>query len=97
MAIYLDEQVGPYLKYLLQKKLKDSPKDFVAERLLKMVIADDERKAKIASCPHRYQPMYGFHEICPDCGGLKNGFEEWVNEKLNNTRPVPGKTTGAVG
>ena len=85
MAIYLDEQVGPYLKYLLTKKIKDSPKDFVAARLLKMVIADDERKAKIASCTHSYQPMYGFHEICNECYGLKNGYEIWVNKELKDT------------
>ena len=86
MAIYLDEQVGPMLKQLLKRELLRLPSNFVAERLLKMVVADDERKAKIASCTHEYIPLVGHREECNVCGGLKDGFEEWTNEDLLNDR-----------
>jgi hypothetical protein len=77
MAIYLDEQTGPVLKMLLKRELKRLPSNFVADRLLKMVEADDLRKETISKCEHDYQPMYGFHAICPKCYGLKDGYEIW--------------------
>jgi len=85
MAIYLDEQVGPHLKYLLQKQLKNSPKDFVADRLLKMVEADDERKKKIALCDHQWNEMTGHHVQCDKCQCLLNG-EEWISDSFLRER-----------
>lgn len=70
---------------LLKRELKRLPSNFVAERLLKMVEADDLRKETIANCDHDYQKLYGFHEQCTKCTGLKNGYEIWVCEDLKYT------------
>jgi len=86
MAIYLDEQVGPYLKQLLKRELIRLPKNFVAERLLKMVESDDERKATIASCEHDWNPCVGHRTICNTCYALKDGFEEWTSDSFDQTK-----------
>ena len=82
MPIYLDEQTGPMLLMLLKRELKRLPTNFVADRLLKMVETDDARKEQIRTCEHDHQPLYGYHEHCGKCSGLKNGFEYFGNEKL---------------
>ena len=82
MAIYLDEQTGPMLKTLLKRELLRLPSNFVADRLLKMVISDDERKAKISSCEHDWNPMTGHKTQCNKCGGLKDGFEEYTSDEF---------------
>jgi hypothetical protein len=92
MAIYLDDQVGPYLKQLLKRELVRLPSNFVADRLLKMVETDDARKEKISACEHSYQPLFGFHEQCTKCTGLKNGYEIWVEEELKDTLKPSEKT-----
>lgn len=90
MAIYLDEQTGPVLKMLLKREIKRLPTNFVADRLLKMVESDDQRKLKISSCDHVFQTLYGFHEQCNKCYGLKDGYEIWVNEELKSTLQPKG-------
>lgn len=96
MAIYLDQQTGPMLKQLLKRELIRLPSNFVAERLLKMVISDDERKATIASCEHDWNPMTGHKTQCNKCGGILDGFEEWTsNELLKNgdfSESIPSPT-----
>jgi len=86
MAIYLDEQVGPYLKQLLKRELVRLPSNFVAKRLLKMVESDDERKQTIATCEHDWNPLIGHKTQCNKCGGLLDGFEEWTSESFLRER-----------
>lgn len=80
MAIYLDDQTGPMLKNLLKKEIARLPSNFVAERLLKMVEGDDERKATIRSCSHSFNEMVGHRETCRKCFSTKDGFESWSNK-----------------
>jgi hypothetical protein len=86
MAIYLDEQTGPMLKALLKREIKRLPSNFVAERLLKMVESDEERKATIDSCEHDWNPMTGHKTQCNKCGGLLDGFEEWTSDSFLRER-----------
>lgn len=83
--IFLDNQTSPMLKTLLKKEIEAHPLNFIASRLLKMVEEDEARKEKIKTCEHTYQPLYGFHERCKGCGGIKDGYETWVCEELKNT------------
>lgn len=90
MAIFLDNQTSSEIKRLLKKEILLNSHNFIAPRLLKMVESDDQRKLEISLCEHNYQPMYGFHEKCNLCTGLKDGFEEWVNEDRKSTLSPKG-------
>lgn len=82
MAIFLDEQTGPMLKQLLKRELKRLPSNFVADRLLKMVEADDERKQKILTCTHQWNKMTGHKTQCDFCWALQDGYEIWESDSF---------------
>lgn len=70
MALYLDNQTRPVLKRLLQKRLLDYPKDFVSERLLKAVEADENRLQEISICEHESAKYTGKKTCCAKCGSF---------------------------
>lgn len=68
MPIYLDNQTRPVLKRLLEKRMKESPKDFVSERILRAVEADERRLESITNCEHEVGEFTGHKTCCVKCG-----------------------------
>lgn len=79
MAIYLDEQTRPYLERLIKKRVEKSDKDFIAERIDKMLVADQERLNSIRECSHITGTYSGKKTCCTKCGSSpKGGRTEWT-------------------
>ena len=58
--------------------MEASPKDFVSERILKAVIADEERLQRLAECKHEEAKYLGHKTCCSKCGAnfkKGHGFE----------------------
>ena len=70
MAIYLDNQTRPVLKRLLKKRLEASPKDFVTERILGAVEADERRLEEMGDCNHEPGNYIGEKNCCSKCGSF---------------------------
>lgn len=92
MAIYLDNQTGPVLKRLLEKRLVESPKDFVTQRLLDMVISDDKRKEDIGNCEHEKGKRFSQETLCIKCGSYYEpgmGIESTTKREGEQTTHQP--------
>lgn len=68
MAIYLDEQTRPGLTRILKKWKEGHETDFICDRLIKALEADNQRLEYIRDCQHEPGSYTGHKRCCVKCG-----------------------------